>query len=175
MTRLGYSLPIVLLLAACGGGDSSEKRTETGSAASASNGDDLDACSLLTPEEIQAAAGWTPDTADADTHQTTKTCTYTGPNALKQSIVIVVARPVPEMSSSAEWAEYRNKQAQRQPDFKMIITPVEGLGVPAVRSELEGVPTPTIEAAVRGRLLGITTSSFDVAKALVPKAAARLP
>ena len=57
---------------------------------------------------------------------------------------------------------------------EMLITPMEGLGVPAVRSELEGSSQPTIEAVVGRRLLGVTASDFEASKALVPKAAARL-
>lgn len=57
---------------------------------------------------------------------------------------------------------------------RMLITPMEGLGVPAVRSELEGSSQPTIEAVVGRRLLGVTASDFEASKALVPKAAARL-
>ena len=86
----------------------------------------------------------------------------------------VAARPAPKVSTSAELAARRNEQAQRQPDIKMVITPLEGLGVPAVRSELEGSSPPTIEAVGGRRLLGVTTSDFEASKALVPKAAARL-
>ena len=173
MIRPGYGLLLAALVAACG--ESSDTRREDEIRASASNDEDLDACTLLTSEEIQAAAGWTPDTAAGKTYGTTSTCAYHGPNAMEQSVVLVVARPVPKMSSSAELSKYRNEQAARQPDFKMTITPVEGLGVPAVSSELEGSGKPTIEAAVNGRLLGVTAPTVEVSKALVPKAAARIP
>jgi hypothetical protein len=171
MIRPGYGLMVVLLAAACGGGESSNSSAQ--GAAGASD-EDVDACSLLTAEEIQAAAGWAPDTTAGKTYGTTNTCAFTGPDALKQTVVIVVARPTPKMSSSAELSKWRNDQAARQPDFKMVITPVEELGVPAVSSKLEGTDNPTIEAAVNGRLLGVTAPSLEVSKALVPKAAARL-
>jgi hypothetical protein len=159
MTRFADIL-LLSLLAACGGG--SESRS------------DIDACTLLTAEEIQAAAGWAPDTSASKAYGTTRTCAYHGKDVMKQSVVLVVATPAPEVSTSAELAARRNEQAQRQPDIKMVITPIEGLGVPAVRSELEGSSQPTIEAVVGRRLLGVTASDFETSKALVPKAAARL-
>ena len=174
MSRPSDLLLVAMLLAACGGGDSSS-RSETGSvSAGAADDQDVDACSLLTSDEIQAAMGWTPDTSSGKSYGTTTTCAYHGKDAVKQSVVLVLARPAPKVSTSAELAERRNEQAKRQPDIKMVITPLEGLGVPAVRSELEGSPQPTIEAVVGGRLLGVTTSDFEASKALVPKAAARL-
>ena len=160
-----------LLLAACGGG--SDSGSETASAKDTDD-QDFDACALLTSEEIQAATGWTPDTSASKQYGTTRTCAYHGKDAIKQSVVLVVAEPAPKVSSSAELAERRNEQAKRQPDIKMVITPMEGLGVPAVRSELEGSSQPTIEAVVGRRLLGVTASDFEASKALVPKAAARL-
>ncbi len=160
MTRFADMLLLSLLLAACGGG--SELRS------------DIDACTLLTAEEIRAAAGWAPDTSASKAYGTTRTCAYHGKDVMKQSVVLVVATPAPEVSTSAELAARRNEQAQRQPDIKMVITPIEGLGLPAVRSELEGSSQPTIEAVVGRRLLGVTASDFEASKALVPKAAARL-
>ncbi len=160
MTRFADMLLLSLLLAACGGG--SESRS------------DIDACTLLTAEEIRAAAGWAPDTSASKAYGTTRTCAYHGKDVMKQSVVLVVATPAPEVSTSAELAARRNEQAQRQPDIKMLITPIEGLGVPAVRSQLEGSSQPTIEAVVGRRLLGVTATDFEASKALVPKAAARL-
>ena len=166
-----HSLLAALLLTACGGG--SDAGAGGGSTADAGD-EDLDACTLLTGEEIQAATGWAPDTSAGKSYGTTRTCAYHGADALKQSVVLVVARPAPKVSSSAELAARRNEQAARQPDIKMVITPVEGLGVPAVRSEVAGSSNPTVEAVVGRWLLGVTASDFESSKALVPKAAARL-
>jgi hypothetical protein len=171
MTRLSDFLLLSLLLTACGGDP--ESRSETASAGKVED-EDVDACTLLTPDEIKAATGWVPDTSASKSYGTTSTCAYHGEDPMKQSVVLVVARPAPKVSTSGELAARRNEQAQRQPDIKMVITPVEGLGVPAVRSEVEGSEHPTIEAVVGKRLLGVTTSDFETTKALVPKAAARL-
>jgi hypothetical protein len=173
MPRPTHCLLLALLVAACGGGsDSPPDRAEAG--AGSKQNDDFEACALLTFEEIQAAAGWAPDTSDGDTHGTTKTCAYHGPDALKQSVVLVVARPAPKVSSSAELAERRKQAAASSPEIKMTFTPVEGLGMPAVRSEVEGSSTPTLELIVGNRVLGVTSPDFEATKALAPKAAARL-
>lgn len=174
MDRIAGSLLVGILIAGCGG-ESPESRAESEtSPAKQKNAREIEACALLTSEEIQAATGWRPDSAEAETYGTTRTCVYRGPQPLTQSVVLVIATPAPELSSSAGLAEWRNRQVQRQPDLKMVITPVEGLGVPAVRSELEGSGSPTLEAAAGGLLLGVTTSDFEAAKALAPKAIARL-
>lgn len=92
---------------------------------------------------------------------------------MKQSVVLVVAKPVPKVATSAAMAEWRKKQAERVPDIKVAVTPVEGLGAPAIRSDVDDGP-PTVEVAVSGLLLGVTAPTFDVAKALATKAIARL-
>jgi hypothetical protein len=166
-----HTMLAALLLTACGGG--SDAGAGGGSTADAGD-EDFDACTLLTAEEIQAATGWAPDTSAGKSYGTTRTCAYHGADALKQSVVLVVARPAPKVSSSADLAARRNEQAARTPDIKMAITPIEGLGVPAVRSEVEGSTNPTVEAVVGRYLLGVTASDFEASKALVPKAAARL-
>jgi hypothetical protein len=99
MTRFADILLPSLLLAACGRG--SESRS------------DIDACTLLTSEEIQAATGWAPDTSASRAYGTTRTCAYHGKDAVKQSVVLVVATPAPKVSTSAELAALRNEQAQR--------------------------------------------------------------
>ena len=177
MPRPITGLLLPLLLAACSGGsDASAERTETGATAapaSANQGQEGDACALLTPEEIRAAAGWAPDTMIAKTHGTTRTCAIHGADAVKQSIVLIVARPAPKVSSSAELSERRTRDASRTPEIKMSYTPVEGLGVPAVRAEVEGSP-PMLEAVVGNLGLSVTTPEFEASKTLASKAVARL-
>ncbi len=64
---------------------------------------------------FQSAAGWAPDTTDSKTYGSTKVCSYTGPDAMKQSVVLVVARP-------------------EEKSIKMASTPIEGLGMPAAKA-----------------------------------------
>ncbi len=143
-------------------------------AAAVSGPDDPDACALLTGKEIQAAAGWAPDTMIAKTHGTTKTCAIHGADALKQSIVVIVARPAPKVATSAALAERRTRDAARTPEIKMTYTAVDGLGVPAVRTEVEGSDRPTLEMIVGKQILSVTAPDFEISKALAPKALARL-
>jgi hypothetical protein len=180
MFRLKLIMLSGALLAGCGG-DAPDTRSEPASSEPAPRetskpaATEVAACDLLTPEEIEAAAGWKPDSSAADSYGTTRTCTYQGPRPLTQTVVLIVSRPAPPLESSTKMAEWRNRQAPRQPDLKMEITPVEGLGFPAVKSGLPGSGNPTLEAAVGGMVLGVATADFEVAKALAPKAVARLP
>ena len=92
LTRFADILLLSLLLAACGGG--SESRSETASASAGDADDeDIDACTLLTTEEIQAAAGWAPDTSASKAYGTIRTCAYHGKEEVKLSVVLVVATP----------------------------------------------------------------------------------
>jgi hypothetical protein len=72
-------------------------------------------------------------------------------------------------------AEWRSKQGTSFGDIKITIEPIEGLGVPAIRNEVEGAGLVTVEAAAKGKLLDVTTASLEMSKALAPKAIARLP
>ena len=131
---------------------------------------DPDPCALLTSEEIQAAAGWVPASAKPETHGTTLTCTYNGAKPGPQTIVVVVARPAPKVTTSAALAERRSKAVS---ELGIKVTALEGLGVPAIRSD-EGSGPITVEAVVGARLLGLTAASFDAAKGLAEKAIPRL-
>jgi hypothetical protein len=75
---------------------------------------------------------------------------------------------------AAEMAAWRSKQGTSFGDLKIIITPIEGLGVPAIRNEVEGKGLVTVEAAAKGMMLGVATSSLERSKALAMKALARL-
>jgi hypothetical protein len=130
-----------------------------------------DACALVTAEEVKAAAGWTPASTKHERHGTTETCRIAGSSAT-QTIVIVLAKPGPKVSSSAAMAKWRQDRAARL-EMKVTVEPVEGLGAPAIRTDEESSP-PTVEAAVAGRLLGLTAPTFEIAKALAAKAIVRL-
>jgi hypothetical protein len=80
-----------------------------------------------------------------------------------------------KMTSSAEMAAWRSKQGTSFGDVRVIIEPVEGLGAPAIRNEVEGTGLVTVEVAVRGVLLDVTTSSLERSKNLAVKAMARVP
>jgi hypothetical protein len=176
MSLSRYAVLIGMFVAGCEGGGEVPQPDSRAAAEPAKKKDasPIDACALLTPEEIEAAAGWKPAQSQPKAYQTTATCTYQGPKPLTQTVVLVVARPAPKVTSSTALAERRSKEAQRHPELKLVYAPVEGLGVPAVEGRSEG-SGPTLEAAVNGLLLSLTTSSLEASKALAAKAIPRLP
>ena len=130
-------------------------------------------CELLTTSEVATAAGWKPSAPNADTYGSTATCQFTG-NALKhETVVVVVSKPAPKFANSTAMAAWRTKRGKRHPELATAVTPVEGLGAPAIRSGDSSGP-PTVEAAVNGRLLGITAPTLEAAQALAKTAIARL-
>jgi hypothetical protein len=128
------------------------------------------ACDVLTSSDVEAAAGFKPSAAPkAEAHGSTNTCTYTG-NALKHEVVVVViSKPAPKVTSSAAFAERRLEQGKRNPELGIVAKPVEGLGVPAIRSD-DGSGPATIEAVTAGRVLGVTAPTVEAAEALAKKA-----
>ena len=135
------------------------------------SGSPPDACALVTEAEVTAATGWKPASTKHEHEGTTETCRLAGPSAT-ETVVIVLAKPAPKVSSSAALAEWRKERAARL-KLKVTVTPLEGLGAPAIRIDEETSP-PTVEAAVGARLLGLTAPTFEVAQTLAGKAIARL-
>jgi hypothetical protein len=129
-------------------------------------------CKLLTTSEVAAAVGWKPTDPKEKTYGTTSTCTFTG-NALKhQTVVLVISKPAPKVASSAAFAALRTERAKKL-ELDTKVTPMEGLGAPAIRSEDEGSP-PTLEAVVKGRVLGVSAATFEAAQALARAAIPRM-
>jgi hypothetical protein len=122
-------------------------------------------CDLLNPAEVTAAAGWKPGEPKAESYGTT--------SVKHQVVVVVLARPAPKVTTSAEFAERRSEQAKRNPDVVKPGTPLEGLGAPAIRSD-DGSGPATIEAVVAGKLLGVTAPTADAAEALTKIAIPRV-
>jgi hypothetical protein len=135
----------------------------------------VDVCSLLTAEEIAAVAGAKVSEIKPDKHGTVGTCNYQAGDQVFPIVSLVLAPSMPKVSSSAEMAAWRSKQGTSFGDVKVTITPIEGLGVPAIRNEVEGMGLVTVEAAAKGMLLDVTTSSLEKSKALAVKAIARIP
>ena len=130
-------------------------------------------CDLLTTSEVATAAGWTPFAPEAKTYGSTATCQFTGNARKHETVVVVVSRPVPKFANSTAMAAWRTERGKRHPELATAVSPVEGLGAPAIRSEDSSTP-PTVEAAVNGRLLGITAPTLEAAQALAKTAIARL-
>jgi hypothetical protein len=134
----------------------------------------VEVCSLLTSEEIAAVTGAKVAEIKADSHGAVGTCNYQAPNEPLPVVSLVLAPNMPQVASSSEMAQWRSKQGTSFGDIKLVIAPIEGLGVPAIRNEVEGVGMVTVEAAAKGKLLDVTTSSLEKSKALTLKAMARL-
>jgi hypothetical protein len=130
---------------------------------------------VLTPAEIETVTGAKAVAPKAEAHGTVGTCNYHEGEQLMPVVSVVIAPGMPKVTSSAEMAAWRSKQGTSFGDVKIVIEPVEGLGVPAIRNEVEGTGLVTVEAGVRGVLLDVTTSSLERSKALVTKAMGRLP
>ena len=173
----GTFLTALLLGAKCGG-DESSKRSNVSSgdpAAEAKPGPKVDACALLTNAEIEAVTGAKSVEPKAEAHGSVVSCNYEAANEILPVVSILLAPGMPKVASSAEMAAWRSKQGKSWGDIKIIIEPIEGLGVPAIRNEVEGAGMVTVEAGVHGMLLDVTTSSLERSKALVANAIARLP
>ena len=135
----------------------------------------IEACALLTVEEIEAAAGWKPEAADPDKHGTTATCNYHGADEAKvKSIVLVISPGLRVLESSAAMAKWRSESVARHPELKIVVEPVERLDVPAISSRSEDDPVPTLEASAKGVLVAVRSPSLEVSKVLAAKAIARL-
>jgi hypothetical protein len=163
-----------LLVAAC-----ASEAPQTGEAQAAKpkkNVSKIDACALITSAEIETAAGWKPEPADTKTYGGTATCSYHRADGTKvQSVALIISPGMRVLESSASMADWRKKQVERHPEFKMIIQPVEGLGVPAISNQAEGDSVPTLEASAKGVLVAVRSSSLELSKALAAKAIGRLP
>lgn len=164
---------MTMLIVACSNEGAREGAAQGGVRKDASS---IDACGLLTLEEIEQAAGWRPEAADPETHQRTATCNYHRANGAKvQSVVLVVSPSTRALATSQAMADWRSEQVARYPELKITIAPVEGLGVPAVSSQTEGDDGSSLELWAKGLLLSLRSPSLEVSKALAPKAVARLP
>jgi hypothetical protein len=163
-----------LLVAACGSEAPQSSAAQGDKPRKDASG--IDACALVTTEDIEGAAGWKPEATNPETHGRTATCTYHRAEGAKvQTVVLILSPGMRVLESSAAMAEWRTQQAARHPDIKMVIRPVEGLGVPAISNQAEGDDVPTLEASAKGLLVAVRSSSLEVSKALAAKAIARLP
>ena len=172
----GPLVALILLGAKCGGDAGSSQDVASAKPASeAKSESQVDACSVLTPEEIGAVTGEKSVEAKPESPGSVGTCNFHSGAQLFPVVSIVLAPGMSKMNSSAEMAAWRSKQGKSWGDVKFIIEPVEGLGAPAIRNEVEGTGLVTVEVAVRGMLLDVTTSSLERSKNLAVKTMARVP
>jgi hypothetical protein len=182
-TRLATPALIALVVLGweCGGAAGSD----TGSASSlrpTANADakpTVDVCSLLTVEEIAAVTGAKVAEMKDTTYGSVGNCNYTVAGETFPIVSLLLAPRGPDVANSAAMAEWQRKNAKNGMSFgkelKFIVEPIEGLGVPAIRTEVEGMGLVTVQAVAKGKLLEVTTSSLDRSKPLATKAIARIP
>lgn len=169
-------LSLVLLGAKCGdGGTPKVGSSSSDPAATPASQTQVDACSLLTPEEVEEITGTKVTATKPKTYGANTTCNFEAANQLLPVVSLVLAGGMPDVKSSTEMAQWRSKQGTSYAGIKITIEPIEGLGVPAIRNEVEGAGLVTVEAYAKGKLLDVTTASLEKSKALAPKAIARLP
>lgn len=168
---LSRFVPLALMAClACGGGATKQAPAEAPSSPGRPAG--VDACALLTREEITAALGWTPDSAATQGYGTTGTCTWAGPGAAEQ-LSLLVGQGMQDMSTSAAMASWRAEQYKNYAVTDAIVEPVEGLGVPAIRNELAGLVA--IEMAIKGQLVTVSSiADFEKVKGLAGLVAGRM-
>jgi hypothetical protein len=169
-------LTIGVAVGACRRDDVSMARTKPSAprAATEAQQPSVEVCSLLTREEIAAVIGANLAEIKADSYGAVGTCNYQAANEILPVVSLVLAPNMPQVASSSEMAQWRSKQGVSFGDIKLLIAPIEGLGVPAIRNQVEGLEMVTVEVAAKGKLLDVTTSSLEKSKALALKAMARL-
>lgn len=165
---------VVLGLAGCGGGGDAGRAAPDRPAQAAAA--PVDPCGLLTPEEIAAVVGTKVERTEPNQYGGTAVCNFYG-QSITPLASLTVASGMPDVSTSTEMAAWRSAQTRTgsYADIKFLIEPIEGLGVPAIRNEIEGAGLATVEIAVRGRLLDVTTGDLNHSKALAPRAIVRMP
>jgi len=168
-------MTLAALAWAGGDGSKASEAAAAGKTESVKPASQIDVCALLTPGEIAAVTGSKVGEIKPDAHGAVGTCNYQAGEQLFPVVSLVLAPSMPKVSSSAEMAAWRSKQGTSFGDVKITIAPIEGLGVPAIRNEVEGTGLVTVEAAAKGMLLDVTTSSLEKSKALALKAIARIP
>jgi len=183
LTRL--ATPALVALAALGWECGGTAGSNTGSASSqrptrADAKPAVAVCSLLTADEIATVTGAKIAEMKDTTYGSTQNCNYSEAANLSPIVSLLLAASGPNVANSAEMAEWQRKQAKNGPmalgdNLKAIIEPIEGLGAPAIRTEIEGMHFVTVQTVVKGRLLEVTTSSFEWSKSLAAKALTRVP
>lgn len=163
---------ILIVVAVIGCGSNSEVQNQAPAAAQQPANSAV--CSLLTSGEVLAATGW-PRLTTIDSTSVKGACNFRGPVEMNDVVGILVASGLPAMSSSQDLVQFRSKNIGPDDPIKPEITPLDGLGIPAVRNQIEGMPLVTIEAAKQGVLVSLTAPSFDIARGLMPKLLGRMP
>ena len=167
---------LVLLCVACGNG---EPAGTVPSGQAVAQETSIDPCALLTSEEIETVLGWKVDTAESKSYGATGTCTWSSATPFAaagwQQLSLVLGYGAPDLSSSEAMAKWRFEQysGDAPEGLKVLVLPVEGLGVPAIQSGPEAFFG--IELLVGSKLLTLSPfKTLEPARSLAEKALARM-
>lgn len=134
----------------------------------------VDACTLLTKDDIQTAAGWSVIETTPTTNPgppALSICNFTGMDLTRVITVWYGAGSGARYKYSSEMA---TAIGTRDGMLTGPAQPIEGLGIPATREDQQGglVHVHGINAA--GDELTVASSSYEISRALFVKALARL-
>jgi hypothetical protein len=168
------ALTSAVILVGCANPDADVAAQSTAAATRTAAASKVDPCTVVTPEEVEAAVGWKVQKFAPNPGAG---CHYTGPNELTNIVSVIVSAGMQPMSSSEAMAAWRLSQTKQKSyaDIKFIIEPISDVGVPAIRNEVEGAGIVGVESYVRGRLLTISTPTLEAGKALTRSAIKRIP
>lgn len=191
------SRPVVIILAlqsaclaGCVGKGAELPKTDVAAEATAGT---LDPCALLTADEVQGALGWTVAKSSPYVTGDLGHCTYESEKSntvipVEQVEVGVIAcftnfpcpADMPErFASSAEMTAFRtglyqdHEKTSSMGDLGATITPIEGIGYPAIMHELGGQYSLELQLAPQRTLYVSVWTSADAARSLGEKALPR--
>lgn len=184
------AMSLILLTSACAKGET-PPAGEQAAAPAAAQAPAGDPCAILTPEEIQAAVGWTVATSLPKSGPGYANCTWSSekgstvlpPETLSAGYLACLTNfPCTtiqwpgQFASSVAMAEFRLNVYKGTPyeDAGATAVPVEGMGVPAIIHELGG--EHSFEAFLGGEKTAFVSlwTSAETARALGEKVLARL-
>jgi len=163
-------LPVAI---GCGGGDAPQKTGAAATAVSSSALPPVDACTIVSKAEVEAAAGRTVDsTGPGAAGFAGSACNFYGKTIDDLVGITVANQALTGIESSAALAAFFSDTAKHGM-FAVDAKPVDGLGVPAAQFEM-GWTVLTAIGKDRRRV-DVTSPSEAVSRALMTKVLARLP
>lgn len=164
------------LTAGCGhGGDA--QTTGAGSKASPAVGkaalSEVDACKIVSREEVEAAVGWKVDSTGPGSAQFAgSACNFYGKTISDLVGVAIANQGFVGMNSSAQLAAFFSDTAKHGM-FAVDAKPVDDLGVPAAEFEMGWFVVTAL--GKDQRRVDVTSPSEAASKSLIKKVLARLP
>lgn len=169
--HVALTLLLAVSLAGCGSEDSAS--TPASPSAQADTSPTPDACALLTPEEVGQITGWKQPAASPVQSMASylSSCHFLDGGSAMHFIAITVSVGGAIHANSAEYAQ---SVAETSGSSVTRASPVEGFPVPVIDMDIGG--THGMQARTPDAIeLTVMSDSAEWARALFPKALARLP